>query len=178
MTWKLLSTKPAFSSKWISIVEWHMLTHQGKEKSFFLQEAMDVVMVVGETSAGKILLVKQFYIALQRVVTSVVAGFVEPGFTPLETAEKELQEEAGYRTAHIIPLGTTAKGKYATGLFHFYLARGLEENGGQELEDAEEIEVMLATRDEVKLLVDQGKFEEGYAELAVRRALDYIACNS
>lgn len=58
--------------------------------------------VVPVTDDGKILLVKQFRNALDRVTLEIPAGKLDyPGESRIDCAYRELEEETGYRTDHL-----------------------------------------------------------------------------
>ena len=54
---------------------------------------------------GDVWLVREWKYAIDRPSLEVVSGGVEPGEEPLETARRELREEAGLTAARWTPLG-------------------------------------------------------------------------
>lgn len=87
------------------------------------------VAIVPLDDADNVLLVRQYRIAADRVLLEIPAGTLNPAETPLACAERELQEETGYRAAQIEPLGGifVAPG-YTTEYIHLYVATGLTES--------------------------------------------------
>lgn len=75
---------------------------------------------------GKLVLVRQFRLAARRVMLELPAGTLAPGEAPLACAERECQEEIGYKPGHLEPLGGifVAPG-YTTEYIHFFVATGL-----------------------------------------------------
>lgn len=57
-----------------------------------------------------ILLVKQFRMAINRETLEIPAGKLEKGEEPLKAAERELEEETGFKAEKIEYLGTIATG--------------------------------------------------------------------
>lgn len=85
--------------------------------------------VVPLDSAGNVLMVRQFRLAADRVLLEIPAGTLAPGEDPAVCAERELQEETGYRPGKLEPLGSifVAPG-YTTEVIHLYLATDLSES--------------------------------------------------
>lgn len=62
------------------------------------------VVVVPHLPDGRLILVRQYRHAVQESLWELVAGGMEPGETPRQSARRELQEEAGYRARVLKPL--------------------------------------------------------------------------
>ncbi len=54
------------------------------------------VAVLAITEENKMVLVRQYRKALERVLVEIPAGKLEKGEAPIETAKRELEEETGY----------------------------------------------------------------------------------
>lgn len=82
--------------------------------------------VVPVHSDGTVLLVRQFRLAAGRALLEVPAGALEPGEDPLACAQRELQEETGYRAGRMQLLfrAYLAPG-YSTEQMHAFLATEL-----------------------------------------------------
>lgn len=97
---------------------------------------------------GGLLLEKQFRYALQREFLEIPAGKIDPGEEPLATAQRELQEETGYRAASWRHLGTGhACIGYADERIEYYLATDLIA-GDKHLDEGEYIELLTVTPEE------------------------------
>jgi ADP-ribose pyrophosphatase len=55
------------------------------------------VVVIPRLPDGRVLLVRQYRHAVRETLWELVAGGIEPGETPRQSAQRELQEETGYR---------------------------------------------------------------------------------
>jgi ADP-ribose diphosphatase len=86
----------------------------------------DEVLVVPLTDSGEVLLAVEPSPAFGVPVRILPGGQVEPGLTLAEVANKELQEEIGYRAGRLDPLGELWPwAKYLAVRSHLFLARDL-----------------------------------------------------
>ena len=77
--------------------------------------------VVALTDSGKIVLVRQYRTALDRVTVEIPAGKLDPGEDPLECAKRELREETGFTPRRIRYLTTIASScGFSDELIHLY----------------------------------------------------------
>jgi ADP-ribose pyrophosphatase len=172
--WKTIEKKLVFDHPRKKIENWKMLSHQGKELDFVIQVEQDVVIVVGVTADEEFLIIRQYYVNLEKTVASLVAGIVDEGCTPEKAAAKELWEEAGGVAGNIVYLGAVAKGKYTTGMIRYYLAQNLVLSGDQELEPAEDITIELVSRNVFIDMLKTNELAEGWVQLAGYKALEYL----
>jgi ADP-ribose pyrophosphatase len=84
--------------------------------------AVVVIAVLGE----ELLFVRQYRYAANESLLELVAGTLEPGEDPYDTADRELQEEVGFKAGRLTKLGEffSAPG-FCTELLHLYLAEEL-----------------------------------------------------
>jgi ADP-ribose pyrophosphatase len=62
------------------------------------------VVVIPRLPDGRVLLVRQYRHAVRESLWELVAGGIEPGETPRQSAQRELWEETGYRARALQPL--------------------------------------------------------------------------
>src|SRR5262249_53704279 len=98
----------------------------GKESKREIVAHRGAVCIVPVRDDGKILLVQQFRLAAGKTLLEIPAGTLEEGEGPALCAERELEEETGYRAAKLVPLfqAYLAPG-YSTELIYAFLATGL-----------------------------------------------------
>jgi len=172
--WELLSKKNVFENKWRALEDWEFSLPRGGSSHFTIHIGADVVVVFGLTTDKKVLVAHEFFMSMEQKVPSLVAGRVEDDLGPLETAKKELMEEAGCTAQEWISLGSVVRDKYSTGTIHFYLASGVEQTQQQALEPTEDIDVAFVTLDAFEQLIDESKLQSSYDLNCALKALRYI----
>jgi ADP-ribose pyrophosphatase len=85
------------------------------------------VVIIPITSEGKILMVKQWRRAVGKILIELPAGTLEEGEPVAVCAQRELQEETGYKSNELISLGGfySAPG-FCSEYLHLFLALELE----------------------------------------------------
>lgn len=118
------------------------------------------VVILPITDDGKIILVRQWRRPAGKVLLELPAGTVEKGEPAIETADRELQEEIGYKAGKLTPLGGffSAPG-FCTEYLYLFLAENLQESRLDP--DAQEvIEVYHYTLDQALDLIEKGEIED------------------
>ena len=107
------------------------------------------VMVVALHDDGQVVLERQYRYPVQRVMIEFPAGKIDPGETSLACAQRELQEETGYRARHWAFAGALHPViSYSTEFIDIWFARGLTP-GQRKLDDGEFLDVFTATAAEL-----------------------------
>lgn len=129
-------------------VEWDFVKHKGAS----------AVVAVDEN--GKILMVRQYRNAIDRMSLEIPAGGINEGEDPKKAAIRELEEETGYRAEKVENLVdvVTAIG-FSNETVYTYLARGLK-SSKQNLDEDEFIEIERYTVDELIEMIVQGKIKD------------------
>ena len=119
------------------------------------------VAILALDDAGRVLLIRQYRYAVGETIGELPAGMLEPGELPKVCAERELEEETGYRAARIEPLCRFYSTPGATNeVLHVYLATGLTP-GGPRLEADERIEVIPTPWEDALAMVERGEICDG-----------------
>jgi ADP-ribose pyrophosphatase len=110
---------------------------------------------------GRIVLIRNFRPTVEEELLELPAGTREPGEQPLTTAQRELEEETGYRAESWSLLAEfyTSPGILTEKMFA-YMATGLT-HVGQRLDESEEIVVTPLAKEDVLARLMRGEFRDG-----------------
>lgn len=110
---------------------------------------------------GRTLLVRQFRYPPRRTFLEVPAGKLdEPGEDPVEVADRELEEETGWRADRFVRLGAAYPCiGYSNEIIHVFAAYGLEQ-GEQDLATGEFVEVVEMPLDEAVARARNGDIKD------------------
>lgn len=124
---KTIRSKPIFQGKIISLQVDEVVLPDGNTSEREIVRHPGAVAVIAVTKEGKIVMVEQYRKALERSLLEIPAGKLEPGEDPALTAERELEEETGYRAEHMeyITSFYTSPG-FADEIIHLYYADQLK----------------------------------------------------
>ncbi len=162
--WELLKKTDVSPSKWFPIENREYKLPSGRVvKDFTVTTLADVSMIIPVTKNGTIIMVRQFKPGYGDVVLEFPAGRLESGNTDTnKLAIHELEEETGIKTDGLILYGKlsgfTTK---ATEKIFCYLAKDVEFNSTQQLDDNEEIEIVELTPEEVDVLINSNELKAG-----------------
>ncbi len=129
------------------------------------ERAWDVVahpgaVVVLAVDGDELLFVRQYRYAAGEELLELVAGTCEPGEDPAATAERELQEEAGFRAERLTKLGEfySAPG-FCTEKLHLYVAEDLTPSR-LPMDDDEQITLVRLSLDEALRMAVAGELRD------------------
>ena len=77
-----------------------------RSRDYFGLDLKDFCEVVAVTPARELLLAREYKHGARRIMTTLPAGFIEPGESPEEAARRELLEETGYSAPAFQLLGS------------------------------------------------------------------------
>lgn len=110
------------------------------------------------TADGRLVLVRQYRFAVQGRLLEFPAGTIEHDEDPLQTVQREIQEETGYCAHQWQNLGQffLAPG-YSDEIIYAFLAQDLEKlTTPQQLDDDEDMETVLMTPQELEQAIMKG----------------------
>ncbi|MGG3841706.1 NUDIX hydrolase [Anoxybacillus kestanbolensis] len=154
---KTISKQRIFSGKVIDVYVEDVLLPNGEMSKREVVKHPGAVAVLAITEENKIVLVRQYRKALERMLVEIPAGKLEKGEEPLQTAKRELEEETGYVCEDMEPLHSfyTSPG-FADELVHIFLAKGLtKKSEKQMLDDDEFVDVLEVTLEEALNMVKE-----------------------
>lgn len=123
----ILDSEPAYRGGFLHVDRVHLEVANGVPKVHEVVRHPGAVAVAALDGEGRILLVRQYRTALERVTVEIPAGKLERGEDPLVALKRELSEETGYAAREIkylMPIAIAAG--YSDEIIHLYLATGLE----------------------------------------------------
>jgi ADP-ribose pyrophosphatase len=117
---------------------------------------------------GNVLLIRQYRHAVCGFIYEIPAGKLNPGEDPRDCAQRELEEEIGYRATAMKPLLSilTTPG-FTDERIHIFRATGLV-RGKQDLEADEILEVVAVPLAEAIAWIAQGVIQDGKTIIALQ----------
>lgn len=130
-----------------------------RPRDFYVLEAVDWVNVVPLTSDDEVVFIELHRHGTDRLSLEIPGGMIDPEDpSPLRAAAREMQEETGYASDTLVPLGVVHPNPaiQANRCFSF-LARDARLVGPPSPDEGEDIEVVRYPRSEVPRLIAEGK---------------------
>ncbi len=93
--WKILESRKVYQNPWVEIIEENGYRPDGEKGSHILIHYKPGVAVLPIDDEGNVYLNKEYRYAIDKDGIETVAGGIEEGDSPLDTARKELEEELG-----------------------------------------------------------------------------------
>jgi ADP-ribose pyrophosphatase len=130
-----------------------------EDQRYFVVRPRDYVCIVAITSEQKLILVRQFRPAVERVTLELPSGLLDPGESPEETALRELLEETGYVADRVEHIGTMIPdtGRYENRAWCFVAQNARPASGTHELEEG--VAPILVDLQEVPGLIRSSEFD-------------------
>lgn len=133
-------------------------TEKGKTEVYFVDNHKDSVQIFAMDIDEKVILVDQFRPAKEKIVCELPGGTLEKNESIYQAAERELEEETGYKVGKLFYVGEQDYSVGSSGKKYFFIAIGCFKNGvGQRLDDLERINVRLETVDGFRELLRNQK---------------------
>lgn len=127
------------------------------EHDFFVIDTYNWINVVAITPEDQFVLVKQHRIGSNEVMIEIPGGAIDLDEKPADSAVRELAEETGYCGGEIILLNKLwVNPAIMSNKISFFLIDGCVKEKCQNLDPAEDIDVITASKDEVVEMLKRG----------------------
>ncbi|MDP3731063.1 MAG: NUDIX hydrolase [bacterium] len=152
--------KTILGTEWFTVESEPIVGNETADKQpFYRITISDSILIAAFTTAGEIILVRQYRQANRLHTLEFPAGYIDTGESPEQAATRELYEETGYVCGKVNFLGmglpwiSRVKGQ----AFLFY---GQDAVKDQDFEPKENIEVILLSLNKLEQLSVKGEFEQ------------------
>ena len=157
---RMLSEDQAWKGKFLDVRSARVELPNGRVTGRDIVRHPGAAAVVALTESGKIVLVRQYRTAIDRVTVEIPAGKLDPGEDPIECARRELHEETGFTATRMRYLTSIATSPgFCDEIIHIYMATGLTFDGANP-DDDEFVNVDLVPLGELIDAVLDGKIED------------------
>ena len=168
-----LSSEVVYERKYVRFIK-DMVRIGEVEKDYSYADIADGIAIVAVNDKREVVLVGQWRYPIKQYTWEVPAGMRDEGEDPLETAKRELEEEAGIRAKKWTPLGSFFMEASSTTKRAFaFLAQDLE-LVEQSIEEDERIEIEWLPFDVALEKIATGEIRDGLTVIGLLRARDYL----
>ncbi len=141
----------------------------GSAKTWDIVVRPDAAVIVPITDQKEILFVKQWRRAVGRRLIELPAGVLEKGEQGTACAQRELQEETGYRAERIIPLGGFySTPGFCTEFLHLFVAVDLV-TGPLEADEDEAIDLLSLPLSKAEEMIETGEICDAKTIAGIQR---------
>ena len=174
--WRIVSSEYRIDTKFLRLrVDRVELPSGVVVDEYYVRESLGFCVIFALTVAGDVLLVRQYKHGAAQIVTELPAGMIDADESPVACAARELAEETGYvgappefvRTFFADPTNATAQ-------LHLFIIRDAVRARTQQFDVTEDIEVTLASVDEVRAMALDGRISGASQVAAVLVSLNAL----
>lgn len=172
--WTITSSKQIYKSPWMEVVEDQVIRPDGKPGIYTVAHIVPGVSILPIDESGNVYLTQEFHYAHGEVGIECACGAIDKGETPLQAAQRELEEELGITATQWTELGlTNPMTSQVNSPARLFLARNLS-FGNTKLEGTETIECVKVTLEEAVRLVMESKITHAQSALLILKAEYYL----
>ena len=167
--WKRLASELIYSCRIFSLKK-NLSRSPRTQKShdFFVLESGDWVNIIPITPSGDVVLIRQYRHGVENFTLEIPGGMVDDkDTTPAHAARREMQEETGYDSNEIFPLGSIHPNPaIQNNRCHSFLASNVEKIFDPSFDSTEETEVFLVPAGSLGDLVARGQITHSLVVVA------------
>ena len=154
-------SKTIHSWKSISLIEEDVQLPTGKLITHTTIAHPGAAVILPITSDNTIILVNQFRPSLKKWLLELPAGTIESNESPINCAQRELEEETGYSSTNFIELGQfTPLAGFCDEIQHLFIATDLNKTSRLGCDDDEVIEVVSLSIQDVEQKIKDGEITD------------------
>jgi ADP-ribose diphosphatase len=155
---KRLNTKEVFRKGRFIIKDVELELDNGNKTTFQYWDKPDTAIIVPILKNGDVVFITEYQVAFDIPMLSLPKGRIEDGEVSFEVANKELQEEIGYRADKLdkIAIFTTIPG-YLSNKTHVYIARDLVQSKLDSGDEEWEMTISHYPLEDFEKLIDENK---------------------
>ncbi len=129
----------------------------GRTHDFYVLESSDWVNIIPVTPDEQVVLIHQYRHGIDQITLEIPGGMVDPHDpSPLHAARREMQEETGFDSDDIVPLGVIHPyPAIQSNRCHTFLARDAVKRFNPHFDTTEEAEVTLVPLSNIPALIRQ-----------------------
>lgn len=169
--WKVLSSELVLDNPWFRVRKDSVhITQKNIKDDFFVWEESNHSLIVPVTKDLEFVMIRQYKHGSAEVVTEFPCGLVDDQESFLQTAQRELLEEAACESTKWSSLGRfTPSASKSVAQFEIFLAEGCSFRSDYQIglaDHVEEIEIISYPYNEIKKIVSDNSLPCGKSTLA------------
>lgn len=159
--WELIKSEPAIDLNIVKIRhDFYKNPRNQKEVKVIAIEGNNAANVIAKTKEGKIIMVRQFRFGIGDFTLEIPGGMIDAGEEVLNAAQREVKEETGYVGENWRYLGNVlANPVWMDSTIHHFYMDNAELKYELKLDDAEDVEVVLLSPEEVFQRIEDGTIQ-------------------
>ena len=156
--WKLIKSEPVIDLNIVNIRhDFYKNPRNQKVVKTIAIEGNNAANVIAKTVADKIIMVRQFRFGIGDYTLEIPGGMIDEGEDVLKAAQREVREETGYKGDNWQYLGNILSNPvWMDSIIHHYYMENAVLKYDLELDEAEDVEIVLLSPEEVYQKIDSG----------------------
>ncbi len=168
--WKTVSSKQIYTNPWITLREDQVIRPDGKKGIYSVVDTRTAIGIIALTPLDEIYLVGQWRYPLELYSWEIIEGGSDEGESSLDTAKRELLEEAGLVANRWEELGTDIhlSNCFSSEVAKFFIATDLIQKESSP-DETEVLQVRKIKFEEALSMVDRGEITDAMSVVAIMR---------